>query len=158
MKKIIILLTTVFMVCSLLACKQSADPEELAKINAEYQEFVNEIPSMIFEGDETIINQLFADPSAIGINPQVANWDSYSIAEAEKMTEITEEIQKENESYQYDDLDDMNKITYDFIEYITSDGINEIPMANNYYLARLYTISIICLPSSSAASIVEASE
>lgn len=136
MKKIIILLTTILMACSLLACKQSTDPKELAKINAEYQEFVNEIPSMIFEGDETIINQLFADPSAIGINPQVANWDSYSIAEAEKMTEITEEIKKENESYQYDDLDDKNKVTYDFIEYITSDGINEIPLANNYYLAN----------------------
>lgn len=136
MKKIIILLTTALIACSLLACKQSTDPEESAKINAEYQEFVDKIPSMIFEGDETIINQLFAEPSAIGIKSQVANWDTYSIAEAEKMAEITEEIKKENESYQYDDLDDKNKITYDFIEYITSDGINEIPLANNYYLAN----------------------
>ena len=136
MKRLGIILSTLLLIIGLCGCQTETDPVQDEALQAEYQEFVASLPAMLIKGDNTVVNQLFSDPEAIGIEVKIANWDSYDLNEAKELDQTITEIAKTNESFERASLSKENQITYDFIEYLCDDGPNDIPLEAEYYLAN----------------------
>ena len=100
MKRLGIILSTLLLIIGLCGCQTETDPVQDEALQAEYQEFVASLPAMLIKGDNTVVNQLFSDPEAIGIEVKIANWDSYDLNEAKELDQTITEIAKTNESFE----------------------------------------------------------
>ena len=115
---------------SLFGCNTKIDN----KICEEFDIFVDSLLNVMFESDDTSINQFFTNPSSLPFEREIAAWDFYNTEDYLLSVKENEEVYKELLSFNYKKLDKNRRITYDIIEYAFKDIPFDIDDKAYYYL------------------------
>lgn len=101
----------------------------------EFEEWSKTLPSILLGNKDYTLYSIFNDPSSVGIEMDV---DGLTISTKEEYEESIQEyrsILKELRTFDYEDLNEDQKITYDVLENSLNDSIN---MEEHYYLSTNY--------------------
>lgn len=128
MKKMLKLSLALSMAFSLIGCSQK-EPEK------PYDDFIQDVEEAMIDGTTSFnMNFLFNDPVASGFEEP----DNYGIGymeeeDAKEMYEEFKEIQTELHAYNYDNLDDVQKRTYDALDDYLS---RELALEDYFYYSN----------------------
>jgi len=101
----------------------------------EFEEWSKTLPAILLGNKDYTLYSIFNDPSSVGIEMDV---DGLTISTKEEYEESMQEyrsILKELRTFDYEDLNEDQKITYDVLENSLNDSIN---MEEHYYLSTNY--------------------
>lgn len=121
-----------FILCiSIFACSNK-DKEGYSE---DFAKYVDTLPEVLLGNSSTYIQSLFDDPKAYGIEVEEYTLDYTSREDYADAMDSIKEIKKKLESFDYDDLSNEQKITYDVImNYVDLEEESE----DFYYLATNY--------------------
>ena len=118
---------------TMVGCQNQVEEYD-ASLNRDFTNFVDKIPSMIFEPDDQSVNQLFINPEKAGIKPGLAEWQTYEYQALEDQEALSQEIYEELMTYDVTLLSAENKETFEVLEYAFSELPNEIDTKTYFYL------------------------
>lgn len=125
-----------FMTITMCACS-SNEPKKSA---AEFDEFIEKLPTELMDNDNLNLEYLFEHPENFGFEPELLNLPYSNKEDYEESDLFTEELIAELETYDYKSFDEQQKMTYDILHDSLTRGKNA---SKFYYLANSYLGSFI---------------
>lgn len=122
-KRITRFLLVIVISLGLIGCANNATPTKA------FDDFIKDLPKEMVASDSLDLNYEFNDPSKYGIKKEVASLPSSSKKESDTAYQDSERILKELESYDYDSLDDNQKLEYDILK----DYLKRVLLTKDYF-------------------------
>lgn len=121
---------------SILAITLMSGCSKPSKGSEEFEAYADSFPALISENIHFDINFLFDHPETYGIERELYDLDYVSLEDYKKNMEILEEKFKELDEYDYDQLNEDQKIVYDLLKYNAQES--DIDVETMYYLSTNY--------------------
>lgn len=129
MKKISKILLVLSLCISMSAC-------EAKRTSKEFEEYTKTLPSILYENIGFDVNFLFDHPKTYGIKKEKFTLDYVSLDEYKKSNEKLEKKLDKLDDFDYEELNEDQKITYDVLKAQEDDL--DISVENQYYMNTNY--------------------
>lgn len=118
-----------------------SEKEKGINTNADdFDTFVASLPTQFMSNDNINLEFLFEHPENFGFTPELLNLPYSTLEDYKQSEDETKELLKELETYNYESLDDSQKITYDILKDSLERGAGS---DKYYYLDNSYLGSFI---------------